>query len=281
MHTWGSSDIMTYVALFNNSVRSAMRKRCGIPLTGYRALAYLADANEASPGDLAAALRAKPSTVSGVLKELAACGLIVRPSGPKGSARITDSGKECLSACDLVLIDIVEEFFEDAPPFQRGEVLSGSIATAVQHGVTRMRGDAYFGEYACLYGFSLSELIFKESARSYGLLLGEFRVLVEIHDRDKALNAEAVRKRLLMGKSEASRYISGLEAKDLIKRVPLRGDRRSSALFLTRSAELIIQTVRDRIDSMNREMIRPSNETEIAFSEKTSRAVVESHVRGH
>ena len=264
--TIATTDSVSCIALFGRTMKQAIGEVSPIGLTGYRILSYLEQNGDgAAPGDLVRATKLIPGTISTSLNRLYDKEYIAKDK-PDGTAShhlyITDSGMAHLSPCDEAIVEAYDSFFEPLTDSLKSDLLSGSLVTSSFLGVTRMVGDRYFAEFSVLIGFLNSELYFTNTARLFGLGLGEYRVLLLLKEHPSASTQKAMRRILLAHPSELSTWCRQLQEKGAIASTRTPGDRRSTSLVATAEGLQLADKIKAAVGF---DMVRPTHASEISL----------------
>ncbi len=258
--TIATTESVSCIVAFGRTMKQAIGEVSPIGLTGYRILSYLEQNRDgATPGDLAHVTKLSPGTISSSLNRLFDDGYIVKEGlGGIASYRtiITDSGLAHLPTCDEAILEAYDSFFEPLNESLKANLLSGSLVTTSFLGVTRMIGDRYFPEYSVLIGFLNSELHFTNTARLFGLGLGEYRVLLLLKEHPSVSSQKGMRRILLAHPSELSTWCRQLQEKGLITAKRNPSDRRSTSLAATAEGLLLADKIKAAVGF---DMVRPTH----------------------
>lgn len=108
---------------------------------------------------------------------------------------------------------------------------------------------------------AVSQLIATEYAARFGLRVQEWRVVAVIGDRGEMTQRELV-DATRMDKVSVNRAVRRLVERELLDRVPHRGDARSHHLALTKAGRALYDDVVPHALDIEREVLRPLSRTE-------------------
>lgn len=273
-----TSDSLSCVVLFVRAVRSALEDECNTSLTCYRVLSHLANSAEGlTPGQLAAATRLTPGSITMALDRLSGDGLL-KEAGKLKDARsylalISEKGRQRLQECDEAFLAAFNAFFEPLTADRMAELLSGSLVTSSFFDETRFEENRYFFQYSVLIGILLSEQFFTKATHAYDLGLGEYRVLMLLSEHPHANRPKHMRELLLAHPSELSNWCKSLVSKGLLAKAPSPGDKRGFIYELTADGEKTVEAVSTYVNAISE---RPIIASEVAIFNEMFRLLMDN-----
>lgn len=282
MGKFANIDLLTEVCLFNRGARSALKSSTGLSLVQYRIIGLLDVYSERlTPGMASELLNVAPNLISFALKGLYQKGLVAYERNPSNlSSRMLVATKRGLDSCsqaDSALVWFCEEFFNPLGSQLKAVISDASLLTATHHNRTRMRNGSHFKEYGMFEGFSITEQFCINTTQSFGLTLGQYRVLECICSLGRRQTMKDIGLITITSKPDVSERSAELASLGLAEIDCVKGDRRRKTVQPTDNGRTLGSLVADSLNNGYSKTLRKSFHGEMDAFNRVFSSLAKDH----